>query len=253
MRGLSQVRRLVASRARRIQAGPATGLRIGRTEASADYVLGVNELPVQLAVVDSLGPGGVFVDVGANVGFFSLLAARLVGPEGVVYAIEPVPANAERTRVNARRNGFANVTVIEAAAADGDGSTTLRLAAHPGGAAIAAADVPPDHAGSLEVTTVTIDSLIRSGRIRPPALIKIDVEGAELEVLAGMATTLRDVRPVVLCEVDAGDEETLAGKRDRIVGVLEAAGYTVETLERSYAADDWLVDHVLAHPGAAAQ
>jgi FkbM family methyltransferase len=253
MRGLKQLRRLGASRTRRIQAGPATGLRIGRSEASADYVLGVNELPVQVALVDVLTPGATFLDVGANVGFFSLLAARLVGPSGMVYAIEPVPANAERIRLNSRRNRFPNVSVIEAAAAAGDGVTTLLLAAHPGGAVIASAGAPPDPAGSLDVTTVTIDSLVASGRTRPPAVVKIDVEGAELDVLAGMATTLQDVRPVVLCEVDADTEDALARKRARIVGVLEAAGYTPEVLPRSYGASDWLVDHILAHPGPQTQ
>lgn len=248
---LDAVRRAGAAlthrRARRIRAGVAVGLRIGRAEASADYVAGTNELPVQVALCDALEPGATFLDIGANVGFFSLLAGRLVGAAGHVVALEPVPANAARIRANARRNRLANIDVIEAAAAASNGRTTLLLAEHPGGAVIASAGVPPDPAGSIDVDTVTVDELLSSGRIGAPDVVKIDVEGAEPDVLAGMSATLAASRPIVLCEVDAGDEESLVAKRAALTAVLESAGYDVEVLDRSYGSD-WLVDHLLARP-----
>jgi Methyltransferase FkbM domain len=91
---------------------------------------------------------------------------------------------------------------------------------------------------------------VRSGRIRPPDVVKIDVEGAELAVLGGMGSTLAERRPTVICEVDGETPELVAGKRKEIAALLEAAGYTVETLAPSYAASPWKVEHLLARPGA---
>ena len=243
-----RLRSLRDRRTKRVEAGPAMGLRIGFAEASADYARGTNELPVQIALVDALGPGDVFVDVGANVGFFSLLAARLVGPAGAVYAIEPVPANVRRVEANARRNRFDNVTTIAAAATERTGTTTLVLAVHPGGAAVASAGSPPDPAGTLDVRTVSIDDLVATGQIRPPDVIKIDVEGAELDVLVGCATTLRAHRPVVVCEVDGRDDRSVGAKRAEVAGVLEAEGYVIDVLDPAYDAADWHVAHFVARP-----
>lgn len=245
---LGAARGAVARRGRRISAGPATGLRIGSAEASADYALGTNELPVQVALADALGAGDVFLDVGANVGFFSLLAARLVGPTGAVWAVEPVPANVAQIQHNARRNRFRNLAVVDAAASSSAGTTTLLLAVHPGGAVIASAGAPPDPAGALEVRTVRIDDLVASGQVRPPTVVKIDVEGAELDVLEGMPATLRDHRPVVVCEVDGRDDAAVASQRSAVVALLVHAGYDVEVLPRSYDASDWRVDHLVARP-----
>lgn len=231
-----------------VHTGPAMGLRISRAEASADYRLGTNELPVQIAIAAALSPGDVFFDVGANVGFFALLAGRIVGTAGSVHAFEPVPANAARIRANARRNGLANVDVVEVAISDTAGATTLLLAAHPGGAAVASAGVPPDATGSIQVTTATIDGLVQEGRVPPPALVKIDVEGAEAQVLAGMVGTMRHHRPIVVCEIDGGTAAELAAKRTEILRLVHAGGYTTEDLPPSYPGSGWLVEHIVARP-----
>ena len=250
---LGRAASILSNRTRRISAGPGAGLRIGAAAASADYSLGTNELPVQVALVDALGPGDVFLDVGANVGFFSLLAARLVGPGGGVYAIEPVPTNVRHIEANVRRNAFENVFVIEAAATGEAGTATLLLAKHPGGAAIASAGPPPDPAGELQVRTVSIDGLVASGQIPAPNVVKIDVEGAELDVLAGMGITLREHRPVLVCEVDGRDGATVDAKRLEVEGALEAAGYDIERLQRSYSSTDWQVEHIVALPRSPAR
>jgi FkbM family methyltransferase len=236
-----------------VAAGPGVGLRIARAGASADYRRGTNELPVQAALADHLRPGGVFFDIGANVGFFSLLAARLVGPGGRVVAFEPVPALAARVRANARRNRLATVAVLEVAVSDAAGATFLVLAAHPGGAALAAAAPPPDATGTIEVATAAVDDLVAAGRVPPPTVVKIDVEGAEAAVLRGMARTLLAHRPVVVCEVDGPDAAAMAARRSAVVGLLEAAGYAVEVLPPSYPGSAWCVEHLLARPGGRAR
>jgi FkbM family methyltransferase len=243
-------RRLAARRAPKVRSGPGRGLRIGRAEASADYSHGTNELAVQTALADVLRPGDVFFDVGANVGFFAMLAARIVGPTGSALAFEPVPANVAQVRANARRNQLDNVTVFELAVGAADGTATLSLAAHPGGAALASAAPPPDPIGSIVVAVASIDALLAAGRVPPPDVVKIDVEGAEEDVLRGMATTLQEHRPVVLCEIDDRTQSALADKRLATAGRLEQAGYEIRWLDPSYDGNEWLVEHFIATPGS---
>ncbi len=110
---------LVAARLRAgsavVQHGPAQGLRLEAGTGKLSYLTGTSEQFVQERLVSFLAPGMTFYDVGANVGFFSLLAARLVGPGGLVVAWEPVPESASALRRNVASNGFDNVIVDERA------------------------------------------------------------------------------------------------------------------------------------------
>lgn len=236
------------SRQVEVRGGPGGGLLLDLAGASADYENGLNELAVQQAVVDSLRPGDVFVDVGANIGFFSLLAARAVGPRGKVIAVEAVTELAAAVRANAARNGFDQIEVIEAAASDVVGEVELMLARHPGGATISPADTPPDLIGRRTVRTITLDGLFADRDLPHPTMVKIDVEGAEFPVLDGMSELLLTHRPVVLCELDSSDRSVLDSKvlsfRERLTG----SGYEVRDLSPSYAGADWHVYHGLALP-----
>jgi len=82
-------------RRRHIASGPGKGLYFSAGPSNPEYESGDNEVPVQDALVAHTGDGAVVLDVGANVGFFSVIAAKLVGPTGKVVAFEPVPANAD--------------------------------------------------------------------------------------------------------------------------------------------------------------
>ena len=228
--------------------GIGSGLRFDPGASNSAYATGDNELPVQRALVSVLRPGDVVLDVGANVGFLTVIMARLVGSAGHVYAFEPVPANAALIRRNARRNGFRHVTVLEQAVAAQAGRAELVLAAYSGGAALASADRPPDAVDSIDVEVVTVDIAVADGRVRSPQLVKIDVEGAELAVLEGMTRTIGDARPIVLCEVDAGDADRFASKRQACIDHLEEAGYDVRVLDDSYPPGGWIVGHLLAEP-----
>lgn len=245
------MRRLRASlgiRPRRMTAGIGQGLRFDPGASNPDYASGTNELPVQRALAQHLRAGDVFYDVGANVGFFTVLAARLVTESGHVYAFEPVPRNAALIRRNVRLNGLTNVTVVEQAVARASGSGELRLARYAGGAALATVAPPPDTAGVITVTLTSLDDVIRRAGYRAPRLVKIDVEGAEAEVLDGMSWTMREIRPLIVCEID--DEQPAAFRHKRVAceAILRAAGYRTTVLEDSYPDIRWLVGHVLATP-----
>src|SRR5918994_1204228 len=92
---------------RTVLRGPAAGLRISTGNSSANYAEGTNELPVQHAVEELLRKGDTFFDIGANVGFFSLLAARRVGTHGKVVAFEVVPEIATTLEALLLRFGYA--------------------------------------------------------------------------------------------------------------------------------------------------
>lgn len=233
---------------RRVAGGPGEGLKIVPLEGDREIARGTYEAPVQAAVLANIEPGGVVYDIGANVGFFSLLAARQVGLEGSVYAFEPVPRNAAAIERSARLNGFSNLEVFALAAGAAGGIEDLNLARHIGGAVLAAIGAPPDRNGSVPVEVVAIDEFIPARSLRPPSLVKIDVEGAELAVLRGMSATLRAHQPILICELDDAAEAGLAAKLADLAALLGNAGYALERLDPSYRDIPWQVAHLVARP-----
>jgi FkbM family methyltransferase len=219
-----------------IRHGPARGLRIDPGGAHPGYALGTSEQVLQQALVELLGPGDVFYDVGANVGFFTLLAARLVGPRGAVLAFEPDPRNAEVLRSNVARNDLENVEVFEQAVADSAGRRTLVLAEST---ASHLADGGPEDETTV-VDVVTLDDLEGAPGHRPPSAIKLDVEGAEVAALRGAARLIARHRPTIICE--------LHGTERDVRRFFAAAGYRLRTLEGGQRADRWNA-HILAVPG----
>jgi len=230
-----------------MHAGPGRGLRFAAGGSNPAYETGENELPVQEALMKLMPVGGTFVDVGANVGFFSVIGGRLVGETGRVLAYEPVPENAAMVRANAAANGMRNISVHEVAVADRTGEGHLVLARYSGGSSLDFLPPPPDACGRLEVEMVRLDDHLN--RIEPLQrldLIKVDVEGAELAALSGMVNTLARWRPALIVEVDDVDVTTAAAKSARCRTWLSERGYDVRELESSYPDINWHVHHLLA-------
>jgi FkbM family methyltransferase len=244
----TMARRLVKGRWVTIPSGQGAGLRFHPGESNPAYALGTNEMPVQEAFAQRLKPGDVFFDIGANVGFFTVIGARLVGANGFVYAFEPLPENVQRARANVEANAFSNVRILDAAVSDHSGMGELMVAGYVGGSALATAERPPDVKGVLPVRLVTIDELVAQNEIRPPQVVKIDVEGAEIEVLFGMAHTLDTCRPVVVFEIDDQSQEAYDLKYKSCLAFLEQHGYQVSTLENSYPGAGWIVGNYVAEP-----
>lgn len=230
-----------------IPLGVARGLRFNNGRSNPEYALGSNELPVQEAIEEHLQEGDVFYDIGTNVGFFTVIAARKVGRGGRVYAFEPLPANAEAIRHNLALNGFQNTTLFERAVAERSGTGELLVADYSGGSALSTANVPPpDMTGTLAVELVSIDELLESGGIEPPTLVKIDVEGAELGVFRGMVETLERHRPDIIYEIDDGHLDEFERKAAECRTFLEAHNYTVRPLQTAYTDIQWHVGHFVA-------
>lgn len=169
------------------------------------YWLGTHEPLVQALLERQMRAGDVAWDIGAHVGFFTVLMARQAGPEGRVYAFEPVDRNAVRLEENIDANGLHNVVICPAAVSDvsgfvafADGATSL--------------EGRIDQQGAMRVECVTVDSAVAAG-CTPPTLMKLDVEGAEAAVIRGASLTIATFRPRMLIEIhspEAGAEVAAA-------------------------------------------
>lgn len=134
-------------------------------------------------------PGMTFIDVGAHVGYYSLLAARQVGEEGQVYSFEPEPVNFSLLVKNVELNEYRNISTISQAVSNNKGFSTLFVSALDSGRNSVFHHGLPEN-GSVRVATTTLDAFLEEKGWPKVDLIKIDVEGAELDVLAGMTELL---------------------------------------------------------------
>jgi FkbM family methyltransferase len=157
-----------------------------------DMVAGVYEAEVQGALARHLSPGDVAFDVGAHLGFFTLLLSRLVGSDGRVVSVEADPFMGNNLEANLNRNDSENVAVVKAAA--GTVAIERRFSQGAGGGIGHLADD-----GDIAVAGTTLDLLAE--RFGKPKLIKVDVEGAELEVLEGGSRLLAEHHPILVVEV----------------------------------------------------
>jgi FkbM family methyltransferase len=225
----------------RIPSGLAKGLWLSIDPRFDSHLLErVYESKVQQLLAAHLKPGDCFFDVGANIGFISLLASQLVGTVGKVFAFEPEPRNARVIRANAEKNNLPQLHLVEAAAWSSSGPLEFGRAneasSNVDGQVIAISARNPDR---IQVRGLAIDDFVyRDGGV-PPSFLKIDVEGAEFEVLKGAAEVVKSARPVILCEIHYPADVP------RIDEWLNEKGYQLHALDDRKSFPTWL----LASPG----
>lgn len=186
------------------------------------------------ALLAGLPRGGTFVDVGANWGYFTLVAAHAVGPRGRVAALEPDPRMAAELRANIERNGIRHVTVLETAAAEGAGEAVLAgyAAGDRNRGVSSLVSAPGGDAPSFAVRTAALDELLDGLGIGRADVVKIDVEGAEELVLRGMARGLAEGRyGRVLIELHPTQHPDPARLGTTIYEMMNAVGYAGGWLE----------------------
>ena len=222
-----------------IGSGFAAGLRWKRHHRYVNgYWVGNYEYPIQQAIARLLAPGDVFYDLGANAGFFSLLAGKLVGPTGQVYAFEPLPENIASVEEQIAENRYGHVELVRSAVGSVEG--TAEFSFNPSSNSIAHLGSAND--GKEKTTRVAVTTLdIFAATHRAPTLLKIDVEGAETDVLAGGSTVL-DLRPKFLIELHGLD------KGESVVATLRARGYAFFKLDGSPAVAPEREPHIIAEP-----
>lgn len=211
-----------------IQRGIGAGLRFNATGGNPGYLLGTSMPEEQETLKSLLKEGSVFYDLGANIGFYSTLAAHLVGPKGQVYAFEPFPSSAAAARLNAELNGFTQVSVIEAAVSDKAGTAAFTLGEASRNHKLSSGtslDPAPETGASFHVPCLRLDSYIEEMHLRLPDVVMIDIEGAEVNALNGLADTIRRCKPAIMCEV-----HWIPTEFDHFcLTVLAPLGYTVTT------------------------
>jgi FkbM family methyltransferase len=155
--------------------------------------------PLETKVFRShVGPGDVVVDVGANLGYYTLLAARLVGAEGHVYAFEPDPESFALLERNVELNGYENVTAVPLALGKAPGKLPLYLNAKNRGDH--RVYDPTGERRSVEVDVVTLDAYREDHGVERVDFLKIDTQGAECLILAGAEKTLAQAGLTIVLE-----------------------------------------------------
>lgn len=218
-------------------------------QTKKNYWLGTYEPELQEAVRRWLRPGMVVYDVGANIGYISLLLARTVqtipqGTErhapqntaGQVFAFEPLPANLERMAANFRLNPWAAITCVPAAVVDRPGP--VRFLAHASGAmgkaAGSAGRQNETYLAEIQVEGITLDQFAYGGAVGAkrdsplPQAIKMDIEGGEVLALQGMTRLLAEARPLLLIELHGPESARAAWD------TLTAAGYRILRMQPGY-------------------
>lgn len=185
-----------------------------------------------------LRPGHHVVDIGGYVGYFTMLAAQAVGAGGRVTTFEPVPDNAASIRRSAETNGFGHVVVEQMALSDGEGRGRIYVEREEGGAASSTSSLAGSGNEFVEVPVTTLDRYACDHGLARLDLVKIDVEGLEVEVVRGMETVMRTLRPELVVEFASRAAAT------GCVTLLESRSYrTVELGETRHGI------HLSATPG----
>ena len=159
-------------------------------------------------LAELIEPGDWVLDVGANVGYYTLRLSELVGAAGRVFAFEPISRTVEVLSHNGRYAAHDNITIIQAAASDLTCILRFTVDLAPSGLPDYFTARSTTDGGNFSAFATTIDSLALAHRV---SLVKIDTEGTERLVLRGMEALLRRDQPVLIVECDASLADYLAG------------------------------------------
>jgi len=190
------------------------------------YATGEYESETTRLIKRLLAPGQTMIDVGANIGYFAIVAARAVGPQGRVVAFEPVGPVRARLQRNLALNGLSRVEVREEALSASSGN--VKFFTGPADDTGLASLRPLEGSRETTVRQVRFDDLWRVDD--PVALVKIDVEGAEMAAIRGMSGTLRRWLPDIVVEVTDAYLQALGSSAAELMAFLTGIGYKMHRI-----------------------
>jgi FkbM family methyltransferase len=205
----------------------------GRSRISADlrtpmglqlYRYGHHDPDLKL-VAQLLSPGDMFVDGGANIGLFTLVAARSVGPSGKIIAFEPGHDIRLRLLENLVLNGLSQVEVMPLALSSAPGEASFQEFDIAGAGLNHLVPVDREQGGAHKVALTTLDATLGARDLTRLTLIKLDLEGAEHAALLGAATVLRDRRPDLILEIEPAHLARMGASAEAIAALLRGLGY----------------------------
>ncbi len=200
-------------------------------QSEKDYWLGTYEPELQIAIQEFVKPGNVVFDVGANIGYITLLLADVVGANGHVFAFEALPNNVKRLKENISINNFdTRVTMISAAVADR--SEKMRFLVGPSGGMGklegSAGRDEVDYPEFIEVPSVCLDDFVFTEKQSFPDVIKFDIEGGEILALKGMQRILTHAQPLILMEIHGPEAARITWN------TLSSSGYLICQMKPGY-------------------
>jgi FkbM family methyltransferase len=179
------------------------------------YWLGTYELEKQKLFIKMVKEGDVVFDIGAHVGFYTLLSAELVGKDGKVFSFEPLMANYEYLKKHIEINNYKNITPFNVAVSDREGFAFFARGENTSTGHLT-------NEGEIKVRTIAIDDWINNKKLPIPNVLKIDVEGAEFDVLIGAANFLKNNKPVIFLSLHSKEVHK------KCCGLLLSLGYKLE-------------------------
>ncbi len=214
-----------------VAAGTLTGYQVLiNMKAEKSRWLGTYEPELQAALKEFLRPGQVIYDVGANIGYVTMMLAHHTGPTGKVFAFEALPVNVERIEKNVALNGLQNVSVVSAAVADKAGDVTFYVheSVGMGKAAGSAGRRQERYKAEITVAGLSLDEFVFHRGNPAPDVVKMDIEGGEVLALPGMRRILAEYHPLMLLELHGPESEKAAWD------ALSAAGYALYEMSDGY-------------------
>ncbi len=212
-------------------------------EHISEWIVRDFEPGVRRVIGETLRPGMTFVDAGANLGLYTAIAAKLVGPSGKVYAFEPSAREYERAKRTVEANKFENVELYRVALGEKDGTASLNVCEEAYGAYNSVGKVShfiaQGHVSHVEeVSCRSLDSFAAEKGLRTVGMVKIDVEGAEAQVLRGGRKLFSaEDGPLVVCELSDWTASGVGSSAAEAWELLAGFGYTpyaVEVRGKSY-------------------
>jgi FkbM family methyltransferase len=216
-----------------VAAGTLKGYKVLlNLKAEKSRWLGTYEPELQAALREFLKPGMTVYDVGANIGYVTMMLAHHTGTSGRVFAFEALPVNVERIQKNIALNNLTNVAVISGAVLDKAGEVTFYVheSVGMGKAAGSAGRREQHYKAEIAVPGLSLDEFVYGQGNPAPDVVKMDIEGGEVLALPGMKRILAEHHPLMLLELHGPESEKVAWE------TLKAAGYNLHAMAEGYPA-----------------
>lgn len=210
----------------RIVNGPLKGYRFG-VFTGTRFIRGTYH-PEETSLLIGLCRHGYHVlDIGAHVGYYTLLMSKQVGPEGKVFAFEPFSVNQALLKRHIQANGCSNIQVFGEALGISTGEMPFDAGQGSGRGKLVAKNSPPSIAAFPKVPVTRLDDLFDSGRIVHADLVKIDIEGGEVDCLRGGVNFLSHCKPTIFLATHG------ALIKDECIEILTGIGYDIQAAKNS--------------------
>jgi FkbM family methyltransferase len=212
-------------------------------KSNNEFILGDWEMPMQEIFLQYIKPGNTIYDLGAHQGFLALLASRLVGTEGKVYSFEPLPSNYALLKKNMQINQIKNCATFYGAVTATPGFINFTISqADVSNTYVQSSPAFNANAQHIEVPAFSLDNLVATRLINAPDFLKIDVEGAELDVLKGATNLLKELAPIIYLETHNIHNP---GVDTACLDYLNSIGYSIKEKYSTY--NDTLMGAYILH------